>query len=51
MQDSPQPSLSDQKRFWDTKWENEITVYTPYHLCHFEVPNTVARAVLFGEHG
>lgn len=21
--------------------------YTPYHLCHLEVPNTVARAVLF----
>ncbi len=21
--------------------------YTPYHLCHFEVPSTVARAVLF----
>lgn len=21
--------------------------FTPYHLCHFEVPNTVARAVLF----
>ena len=21
--------------------------YTPYHLCHFEIPNTVARAVLF----
>jgi len=21
--------------------------YTPYHLCHFEVPNTVVRAVLF----
>ena len=21
--------------------------YTPYHLCHFEVPNTVARAGLF----
>jgi predicted homoserine dehydrogenase-like protein len=21
--------------------------YTPYHLCHFEVPHTVARAVLF----
>jgi predicted homoserine dehydrogenase-like protein len=21
--------------------------YTPYHLCHFEVPLTVARAVLF----
>jgi len=21
--------------------------YTPYHLCHFEVPTTVARAVLF----
>ncbi len=20
--------------------------YTPYHLCHFEVPNTIARAVL-----
>jgi predicted homoserine dehydrogenase-like protein len=23
--------------------------YTPYHLCHFEVPNTVARAVLFAD--
>ena len=23
--------------------------YRPYHLCHFEVPNTVARAVLFGD--
>ncbi|GAA4979935.1 NAD(P)H-dependent oxidoreductase [Kineococcus glutinatus] len=23
--------------------------YTPYHLCHFEVPLTVARAVLFGD--
>jgi len=23
--------------------------YTPYHLCHFEAPNTVARAVLFGD--
>jgi predicted homoserine dehydrogenase-like protein len=23
--------------------------YTPYHLCHFEVPQTVARAVLFGD--
>lgn len=23
--------------------------YTPYHLCHFEVPNTVARAVIFGD--
>ncbi len=22
---------------------------TPYHLCHFEVPATVARAVLFGD--
>ncbi|MFN2374696.1 MAG: NAD(P)H-dependent oxidoreductase [Cyclonatronaceae bacterium] len=21
--------------------------YTPYHLCHFEVPNTIARAALF----
>lgn len=21
--------------------------YTPYHLCHLEVPNTIARAVLF----
>ena len=21
--------------------------YTPYHLCHFEVPHTVARAVIF----
>jgi predicted homoserine dehydrogenase-like protein len=23
--------------------------YTPYHLCHFEVPATIARAVLFGD--
>jgi predicted homoserine dehydrogenase-like protein len=23
--------------------------YTPWHLCHFEVPNTIARAVLFGD--
>ncbi len=23
--------------------------YTPYHLCHFEVPTTVARAVLFDD--
>jgi predicted homoserine dehydrogenase-like protein len=23
--------------------------YSPHHLCHFEVPNTVARAVLFGD--
>jgi predicted homoserine dehydrogenase-like protein len=23
--------------------------YTPYHLCHFEVPNTVVRAVEFGD--
>jgi predicted homoserine dehydrogenase-like protein len=23
--------------------------YTPYHLCHFEIPNTVARAVLFND--
>lgn len=23
--------------------------YTPYHLCHFEVPNSVARAVLFAD--
>jgi predicted homoserine dehydrogenase-like protein len=23
--------------------------YTPYHLCHFEVPASVARVVLFGD--
>lgn len=23
--------------------------YTPYHLCHFEVPNSAARAALFGD--
>jgi predicted homoserine dehydrogenase-like protein len=23
--------------------------YTPYHLCHFEVPASLARAVLFGD--
>jgi len=25
------------------------TFYTPYHLCHMEVPSTIARAVLFGD--
>ena len=25
------------------------TFYIPYHLCHFEVPGSVARAVLFGD--
>ena len=24
-------------------------VYTPYHLCHFEVPNTIARVALFAD--
>jgi len=24
------------------------TFYRPYHLCHFEVPSTIARAALFG---
>jgi predicted homoserine dehydrogenase-like protein len=23
--------------------------YTPYHLCHFEAPNTIARVVLLGD--
>jgi predicted homoserine dehydrogenase-like protein len=23
--------------------------YTPYHLCHFEAPTTIARAALFGD--
>jgi len=23
--------------------------YTPYHLCHFEAPNSIARAVLFAD--
>jgi predicted homoserine dehydrogenase-like protein len=23
--------------------------YSPYHLCHFETPNTIARVVLFGD--
>lgn len=23
--------------------------YTPYHLCHFEVPNSIARAALFND--
>ncbi len=23
--------------------------YRPYHLCHFEVPNSIARAALFGD--
>ena len=23
--------------------------YTPYHLCHFEAPTTIARVVLFGD--
>src|SRR5690606_40161068 len=25
------------------------TFYTPYHLCHLEVPFTIARAALFGD--
>jgi predicted homoserine dehydrogenase-like protein len=25
------------------------TFYTPYHLCHLEVPNTIGRVVLFGD--
>jgi predicted homoserine dehydrogenase-like protein len=25
------------------------TFYRPYHLCHFEVPSTLARAALFGD--
>jgi predicted homoserine dehydrogenase-like protein len=25
------------------------TFYRPYHLCHFEVPATIARAALFGD--
>ncbi len=25
--------------------------YTPYHLCHFEVPNTIARAYFFNDAG
>ncbi len=25
------------------------TFYTPYHLCHFEVPLTLARAAIFGD--
>jgi predicted homoserine dehydrogenase-like protein len=25
------------------------TFYTPYHLCHFEVPTTIARVALFGD--
>jgi predicted homoserine dehydrogenase-like protein len=25
------------------------TFYTPYHLCHFEVPLTIARAAIFGD--
>ena len=25
------------------------SLYTPWHLCHFEVPDTVARVVLFGD--
>lgn len=24
--------------------------YTPYHLCHFEVPTSIARAALLGDH-
>ncbi len=26
-----------------------FSFYAPYHLCHFEVPNTIARVVLFGD--
>lgn len=31
-------------------WEGPYyCFYTPYHLCHFEVPNTIARAFLFND--
>ena len=26
-----------------------FSFYTPYHLCHFEVPNTIARVAIFGD--
>ncbi len=25
------------------------TFYTPYHICHFEVPSSIVRAVIFGD--
>lgn len=25
------------------------TFYTPYHICHFEVPSSIARAIIFGD--
>lgn len=25
------------------------TFYTPYHICHFEVPSSIARAILFND--
>jgi predicted homoserine dehydrogenase-like protein len=31
-----------------TSW-GFYTFYRPYHLCHFEVPSTLARATLFGD--
>jgi 7-cyano-7-deazaguanine reductase len=28
---------------WDRCWPLQIQLYTPWHPCHFEVPNTVRR--------
>jgi predicted homoserine dehydrogenase-like protein len=42
----------DQKHYLNLYKLGEGPLYcffTPYHLCHFEVPNTVARAALFGD--
>jgi predicted homoserine dehydrogenase-like protein len=41
-----------QKHYLDLYKLGEGPLYcfhTPYHLCHFEVPTTIARAVLFGD--
>ena len=56
----PGPGIYVLGEHWDPKQRHYLNLYklgegplysfyTPYHLCHFEVPNTVARAVLLGD--
>jgi predicted homoserine dehydrogenase-like protein len=42
---SPSGSASSVRASWAKAWPTRS--FTPYHLVHFEVPNAIARAVLF----
>jgi predicted homoserine dehydrogenase-like protein len=42
-------SIGVQEGFAKRWGQNPYSFYTPYHLCHFEVPLSAARAVIFGD--